>query len=456
MKRRNLLGGLVTAACATTLPSTLTLADSASQNKRRIQWRNWSGSQSCYPSARKAPKSVTELQEIITSAKGTVRPVGAGHSFMPLVPTDDTIVSLSRMSGVIDHDEASQQAVILAGTRLGDIGAPLAERGQAMINMPDIDEQSLAGALGTATHGTGATLGCMPANVTALKLVTASGELLECSPAKNSDVFEAARVNLGALGIVTEVTMQNQPKYTLKRETTWLPIEEILENAETIADNNRNYEFYYIPFSGMGFNDIHNITNEPASSTEKIDQNDGAETLKQVRDWLSWSPKVRELILGTYMSSLEKEVTIANSWENYASERNVRFNEMEYHLPRENAFKAFREIKDTVEKNFPEVFFPFEFRFVKSDDIWMSPFYGRETCSIAVHRYFEEDYQPLFKAIERIFKKYHGRPHWGKLNTLNTTELAALYPHWNDFQDVRREMDPEGKFLNPYLKKIFA
>ncbi|MEC8428276.1 MAG: D-arabinono-1,4-lactone oxidase, partial [Pseudomonadota bacterium] len=297
---------------------------------------------------------------------------------------------------------------------------------------------------------------CMPANVTALKLVTASGELLECSPAKNSDVFEAARVNLGALGIVTEVTMQNQPKYTLKRETTWLPIEEILENAETIADNNRNYEFYYIPFSGMGFNDIHNITNEPASSTEKIDQNDGAETLKQVRDWLSWSPKVRELILGTYMSSLEKEVTIANSWENYASERNVRFNEMEYHLPRENAFKAFREIKDTVEKNFPEVFFPFEFRFVKSDDIWMSPFYGRETCSIAVHRYFEEDYQPLFKAIEPIFKKYHGRPHWGKLNTLNTTELAALYPHWNDFQDVRREMDPEGKFLNPYLKKIFA
>lgn len=456
MKRRNLLGGLVTAACATTLPSTLTLADSASQSKRRIQWRNWSGSQSCYPSARKAPKSVTELQEIVTSAKGTVRPVGAGHSFMPLVPTDDTIVSLSRMSGVIDHDEASQQAVILAGTRLGDIGAPLAERGQAMINMPDIDEQSLAGALGTATHGTGATLGCMPANVTALKLVTASGDLLECSPSKNSDVFEAARVNLGALGVVTEVTMQNQPKYTLKRETTWLPIEEILENAETIADNNRNYEFYYIPFSGMGFNDIHNITNEPASSTEKIDQNDGAETLKQVRDWLSWSPKVRELILGTYMSSLEKEITIANSWENYASERNVRFNEMEYHLPRENAFKAFREIKDTVEKNFPEVFFPFEFRFVKSDDIWMSPFYGRETCSIAVHRYFEEDYQPLFKAIEPIFKKYHGRPHWGKLNTLNTTELAALYPHWNDFQNVRREMDPEGKFLNPYLKKIFA
>lgn len=454
MKRRNLIQSLVTAACATSLSPSLALA--TSEKKRRIQWRNWSGSQSCYPAARKAPKSVAELQDIVATATGTVRPVGAGHSFMPLVPTDDTIVSLSRMSGVVDHDDATQQATILAGTRLGDIGAPLAERGQAMINMPDIDEQSLAGALGTATHGTGATLGCMPDNVRALKLVTASGDILECSADKNAHIFEAARVNLGALGVVTEVTMQNQPKYTLKRETTWLPIEDILENAESIANNNRNYEFYYIPFSGMGFNDVHNITNEPPSSTEKVDQNNGAETLKQVRDWLSWSPKVRELVLGSYMSTLDKEVTIANSWENYASERNVRFNEMEYHLPRENAFKAFREIKDTVEKHFPEVFFPFEFRFVKSDDIWMSPFYGRETCSIAIHRFFEEDYQPLFNAVEPIFKKYHGRPHWGKLNTLNSTELAALYPHWNDFQAVREELDPNGKFMNPYLKKIFS
>lgn len=463
MKRRNLLTSLVSAACATALPGALARADSSGDNvnqsapaRHRLPWRNWSGSQICYPDSRKAPSTIDQLREVVRNARGTVRPVGAGHSFMPLVPTDDTIISLSRISGIIGHDHSKQQAVILAGTRLGDIGAPLAERGQALINMPDIDEQSLAGALGTATHGTGATLGCMPANVRALKLVSATGDIWECSADNNADLYQAARVNLGALGVITEVTMQNQPKYNLKRETAWLAIEEILENADNIADSNRNFEFYYIPFSGMGFIDVHNMTTDTPSSTAKLDQNDGAETLKQVRDWLSWSPKVRQLILSSYMNTIAKEVTVASSWENYTSERNVRFNEMEYHLPRETALTAFREIIDTVEKHFPEVFFPFEFRFVKSDDIWMSPFYARDSCSIAIHRYFREDYRPLFKAVEPIFRKYHGRPHWGKLNTLRGTELAALYPHWHDFQEVRRAMDPDGKFLNPYLKTLFA
>ncbi len=374
---------------------------------------------------------------------------------MPLVPTDDTIVSLSRMSGVVSHDAELQQAVIRGGTRLGDIGAPLAERGQALINMPDIDEQSLAGALGTATHGTGASLGCMSSFVEGVQLVTASGDVLECDRQNNPDLFQAARVNLGALGVVTEVRLQNLELYSLKRETTWMPIEEILETAESVADQNRNFEFYYIPFSGMGFQDIHNLTSEPPSSTELMDQNDGAETLMQLRDWLSWSPKVRELVLGSYLKTVAKEVTVAPSWQTYTKERNVRFNEMEYHLPRENALQAFREIKAVVEKSFPEVFFPFEVRFIKSDDIWLSPFYGRETCSIAVHRFFNEDFQPMFKAVEPIMKKYHGRPHWGKLNTMTESEFAGHYPRWNDFKAIRQELDPAGKFLNPYLKNIF-
>lgn len=450
--RRDFLSSLVAVSLASAaVPQ---LARSAA-SQRRIPWTNWSGSQRCLPQARKAPQSLAELQQIITAAPGVVRPVGAGHSFMPLVPTDDTIVSLSRMAGVVAHNADKNQATILAGTRLGDIGTPLAARGQALKNMPDIDEQSLAGALGTATHGTGAQLGCLSSFVKEIELVTANGEVLRCSADNNPDIFNAARVNLGAVGVVTEVVMENQPKYRLKRESSWLPIEDILQQAHSLADNNRNFEFYYIPFSGMGFIDLHNITEAQPSRTEEMDQNDGANTLKDVRDYLGWSDTIRELVLNSFMSGIKKEVVVANSWQNYAKERNVRFNEMEYHLPREAMVEAFKEIRKTVEDNFSEVFFPFEVRFIQSDDIWLSPFNGRETCSIAVHRYFEEDYKPLFKAIEPIFKKYGGRPHWGKLNTMTGAELAKLYPQWNDFNEVRRQLDPDGKFLNPYLQQMF-
>lgn len=450
--RRDFLSTLVAASLATAVSPNLAWGASS----RKIPWRNWSGSQQCLPAARKAPKTLAELQELVANTKGVVRPVGSGHSFMPLVPTDDTIVSLSRMAGVVSHNSDNFQAVIKAGTRLGDIGQPLAERGMAMINMPDIDEQSLAGALGTATHGTGAELGCLSSFVKEIELVTATGDIQRCSADHNPDLFSAARVNLGAVGIITEITLENQAEYRLKRETNWLPIEDILSQVDQLADNNRNFEFYYIPFSGMGFTDVHNITNEAPSRTAEVDQNDGANTLKDVRDYLGWSDTIRELVLNSYMSSLDKEVVVANSWQNYAKERNVRFNEMEYHLPREHLVAAFKEIREVVETQFSEVFFPFEVRFVKSDDIWLSPFNGRESCSIAVHRYFKEDYKPLFQAIEPIFKKYQGRPHWGKLNTMNGSELAQRYEHWQDFRELRQQLDPNGKFLNPYLKTLFS
>jgi FAD-linked oxidoreductase len=454
ISRRSFLNSLM-AAAATTVAPQWAWANTGGQ-ANRIPWRNWSGSQVCYPEFRKAPATVAEVQELVSTAKGCVRPVGAGHSFMPLVPTDDTILSLSRLSGVVSHDPISHQATLWAGTRLGDIGEPLAQAGQALLNMPDIDEQTLAGALGTATHGTGESLGCMSAFVEGVQLVTANGDILECNRQQHSEIFDAARVNLGALGIVTQVTMQNAPKYKLKRETTWLPIEDILENAESLASQNRNFEFYYIPFTGMGFTDVQNVTEDPISSTDKIDQNDGAEDLKLARDMLSWSPKLRELVLSTYMKTLPKEITVANSWQNYASERNVRFNEMEYHLPRENMVKAFREIRQIVESKFNDVFFPFEVRYIQSDDIWLSPFYQRETCSIAVHRYFKEDQKPLFTAVEPILRKYGGRPHWGKINSMNPEEFKQHYPQWQAFSDVRKQLDPSGKFMNSYLQRLFA
>ncbi|MEH6549950.1 MAG: D-arabinono-1,4-lactone oxidase [Pseudomonadales bacterium] len=453
LSRRNMVSSLLAAATGSALNPGFVFAEQA---KRKIPWSNWSGSQKCFPTARKAPANLAELQDLVATTQGVIRPVGAGHSFTPLVPTDGTIVSLSRLSGLVAHDADSLQATLWAGTRLGDIGQPLQDIGQALINMPDIDEQSLAGCLSTATHGTGADIGCIPTFVEGLQLLTANGELLDCDATHNPQVFEAAKVSLGALGIITQVKMQNVAPYRLKRETVWREFDEIIEVADELARNNRNFEFYYIPFTGMGWTDVHNITNEPLGATDKVDQNEGANDLKMARDILSWSPKLRELILSTYMKTVDDEVTIESSWKNYTSERNVRFNEMEYHLPRENGLAALKEIRQALEKNHNEVFFPIEFRYIKADDIWLSPFYQRDTCSIAVHRFFEEDYQAYFKTIEPIFRKYEGRPHWGKLNTFKRDDFANSYPHWQNFIEMRHELDPQGKFLNTYLKQLFT
>ncbi|MFA0812362.1 D-arabinono-1,4-lactone oxidase [Microbulbifer epialgicus] len=432
-----------------------TMMQAAGQNKHRVvPWRNWSGSQQCLPSKRLAPKDVTELQQVVAEATGTVRAVGAAHSFTALVPTDDTIISLGRINGIADHDANSHQATVFAGTRIADLGQPLEEVGQALINQPDIDEQTLGGCLATATHGTGAGLGCMSSNVTGLELVTAKGDTIWCDAQQNTAVFSAAKVSLGSLGLITKVRMQNQPSYRLRRESWVAPVEEIQEQAEALANTNRNFEFYYIPFSGMCMADTHQLTDEEIFSTEREDTNEAVMTLKRVKDWLGWSPKLREFALQSAMKDIEKEVVVESSWRNYASERNVRFNEMEYHLPREAGLAAFAEIRHTIEENNLDVFFPIEVRFVKGDDIWLSPFFKQDSVSIAVHRYFEEDHEPLFRALEPIMRKYGGRPHWGKLNTLGREDFVSLYPHWQDFIEVRRDLDPKGKFLNSYLKRL--
>ena len=453
LKRRSMLQALAGLSIAAANP--LLMAADAGK-KRRLPWANWSGSQRCVPEARVAPMSVGDLQELLRSSQGIVRPVGAGHSFSPLVPTDGTLVSMARLSGLASHDEQTLQASIYGGTRLGDIGQPLADAGQALIIMPDIDEQSLAGSLATATHGTGAGLGAMHNYVTALQLVTASGELVECSADNNPELFDAARVSLGSLGIVTQVTMQNQAPFRLRREIIWRDIEDILENTEQLAANHRNFEFFYIPFSGKGWTETLDITEEGVGATDKTDFNDSTSDLQMARDWLENWPRLRQLVLGTAIDFLDDEVAIENSWKNYAHERNVRFNEMEYHLPRENGVAAMREVIAALEGLHPEVFFPIEVRFVKSDDAWLSPFYQRDACSIALHRFHEEDFLPYFRTLEPILRKHGGRPHWGKLNTLSGADFKALYPRWGDFAALRQEMDPQGRFLNEYLAGLFA
>ncbi|WP_293330340.1 D-arabinono-1,4-lactone oxidase [Parvibaculum sp.] len=460
LSRRRLLQYAASAsalAATGAIPASLTSAFAAEEDaKRIIPWKNWSGAQSCTPSLRVAPSGEAELAEIVSKGTTPIRAVGAGHSFSGLVPTEGTLLSLDRMAGLVSADKAGGKATFKAGTRLGAMGTSLAENGLALDNMPDINKQTIAGAISTATHGTGADIGSLATFIDGMRLITGSGEALDLDARTNPDLFQAARVSLGALGIVTETTLAARPLYKLKKRTWTAPVEEMLEQAPELWSKHRNFEFYYIPYSGMTIGIINDLTDEPETPEPANEDDDGLRQLQKLQDWLGWSPATRRWLIQKILGGMEPETRVDYSHKTLSTERNMRFNEMEYHLPREAGPEALREVIETIEMNDVEVFFPIEFRTVAPDDIWLSPFYKRESCSIAVHRYHEEDYTPYFSLIEPIFRKHEGRPHWGKLNTLKAADFASLYPKWQDFLEVRTELDPEGRFLNPYLRDVFG
>jgi FAD-linked oxidoreductase len=450
MKRRDFnrsLALLPLGAALTAVPTTSVAA-------RKIPWQNWSGSQRSTPAGRISPKTEDELANLLKSATGTVRPVGAGHSFSPLVPTEGTILSTRHFNQVEPLD--GHRAVVGAGVQLNRLGEPLHKMGQALPNMPDIDEQTVAGALSTGTHGTGANFGAMHDYVDALRLVTPRGEVLDCSRTNNPDIFDAARVSLGSLGVITQYTLRNTAPYKLKRRTWMQPLEQTFEEFHTLAEKHRNFEMYYIPHSENALIITTDLSDEAISPRGEDGDNDAVRELKMLRDYASWWPWLRKKLITGVSNTIPPEEHVDWWWNIYPSDRAVRFNEMEYHLPREAIVDALRKVRDTVEQQNPDVFFPIEVRVVQEDDAWLSPFYKRPSASLAVHRYYEEPFEAYFKTIEPIYQPLDGRPHWGKLHSLSHKTLASRYPRWRDFNELRMELDPKGVMLNPHLREVFG
>jgi FAD-linked oxidoreductase len=424
---------------------------------RRIPWQNWSGYQHAVPAARVAPESLDQLVDLMRTGPAPIRPVGAGHSFTPLVPTDGTLLSLGSFEGLLTHDAPALTATLGAGTRLGDIGPLLDELGQALPNMPDIDQQSLAGAIGTATHGTGPTLGALHAYVTGLQLVTARGEVLDCSRERNAAIFDAARVSLGSLGAITQVTLANAPTHNLRRRVWIEPLDELLERFDELAARHYSFEFYYFPFCDFGAAIAIDPTDAPVSPRGEEQDLDVLRLLKAARDYAAWWPWLRRWLLDLMARNATPEEAVDTWYRVYPSARTVRWNEMEYHLPREQLLPTLRKVRETLEARHPEVFFPVEVRLVKGDDAWLSPFGAHDVSgSIAVHHFHVEDPLPYFASIEPLFLAAGGRPHWGKMHTLKAPQLAALYPRWREFNEVRRTLDPEGRMLNAHLREVFG
>jgi L-gulono-1,4-lactone dehydrogenase len=432
--------------------------------RRPQTWRNWTGDQSCSPVEVRMPRTRSELAAAVREAAAAgrrVRVAGSGHSFNEAALTEDVMLRVEGLNRVLDANPASGLVKVEAGIVLADLNEHLHELGMAMENLGDIDRQTLAGAISTATHGTGASLRNISAQVEAMELVTADGELHALSASGSSEDLLAARVAIGALGAIYSVTLRAVPEFTLHRVDTPRPLGDVLSRFDELADRNDHFEFFVFPYT------------------------DTALTIERNRSELAPRPRNR---LGTWVSDVLVENTLGDlalrltrrrpsliprlaagaaklmsqgerldrSYRIFANERRIRFTEMEYALPRESGPQALRRVLALIRRRQLKVAMPIECRVVAADDALLSPAHGRPSVHISVHQYRRMDWRPYFEAVEEIMDEYDGRPHWGKRHFQTHETLSRRYPRWGDFQAVRDRLDPDRVFRNQYTDRVLG
>lgn len=444
LDRRGFLKALAATAGAGALPALARASDQTGG-----QWQNWSGNQSARPRDLAYPATEDALKQLLAATSGTVRAFGGSHSFSGVVPTDDTLVSLEAMAGLRGRD--GDVLHFGAGTRIAQAGAQAWGEGQSLINEPDINLQSLAGAIATSTHGTGLGLPSLSAQVDGLTLLDMAGRRHRLT-AKDGELFDAARCSVGALGLVTEVSLRTAPAYRLEEHTWTLPLDEAMDFVEREKANFRNIEFFAFPLGGTAIVKTMTPTDREDDNLAQDDSNDLLEMVSELAMRAGWLTSTLQKLVTFFV---EENRRWGPAHKIYANRRTVRFNEMEYTVPAERGVDCLRQVCETIRERDINVFFPIEFRYVAADDTLLSMFSGRPGASISVHQYYKQDYQPLFEATEPVLRECQGRPHWGKLHGLGATELRALYPGFDDFLAIRRELDPDGRLLNDHLKRLF-
>ena len=393
-------------------------------------WRNWSGSVTCTPERIVAPVDEATLTALLRDSRGPVRVAGNGHSFTPLCETGGTLVSLAGLRGIRESDPAAETATIWAGTRLSDVGEPLHAAGLALENMGDIDRQALGGAVGTGTHGTGRTLGSFSAQVVALRIALASGDLVDCSPTVEPELFSSARLALGALGILTRVTLRVLPAYRLHQRTWPASFEGCLGQLAVCVDENRHFEFFWSPGDDACAMKTLNPTDRPCEEIAEAPLATGRLPRYLAPERIDWSYRV------------------------FPSERTLLFNEMEFAVPEASGPDCVRELRHLMRTRHPDVVWPIEYRTVCADDVPLSPAFQRASVTISIHQAVDLPRAAFFADAEAVFRNHRGRPHWGKLHSHSARELRDLYPEFDRFCAVRARVDPTGRFLNGHLRGI--
>lgn len=426
-------------------------------------WQNWAKNVSCSPSMIYYPKNEQEVVEIVQKAKAegkSIRVVGNGHSFTNLAKTNQIMLSLSEMQGLIEMNKEKMEATAWAGTSINKMNSLLFEQGYNLENLGDIDVQSIAGATATGTHGTGTAFGIVSSQIQKFTIVTATGEILECSPTQHAALFQAGRVSLGALGIITKMTLKVVPAYRLDYRSSKAKLADTLDRFEEYNDKHRNFEFYWFPYTKTVQLKMSNETTEKVkdnATMRYINQHLMENTLFQgMCNIGKWFPNSYPLISKVAAIGVSKEHKINDSHKIYASPRHVRFKEMEYNVPREHFKEIMERVVAKINAEHYRVYFPIECRFAKGDNIWLSPASERASAYIAFHVDHRTPHNPYFQDMEEIMMEFGGRPHWGKMHHRTAEDLKTAYPNWEAFCELRSKLDPKGLFLNDYLRDIFG
>jgi L-gulonolactone oxidase len=427
-------------------------------------WTNWAGDQRCQPLETVRPANREQLASAIAAAAAAGRRVsvaGSGHSFTEAALTDGTMVRVEALRGVQDADRESGLVRVGGGTVLADLNEELARLGLAMENLGDIDRQTIAGAISTGTHGTGARLRNISAQVEGLELVLGDGSVRQLSAATQPELLRAARVGIGALGAISAVTLRCVPAFTLDRVDTPRPREQVLDEFEASADANDHFELFTFPYAESALVLERNRTvaaarprgRAAAYLNDVVLENWALEALSATGRRFPRAIPALSRLAGRLASGSR---TVDRSDRVFANDRRVRFTEMEYGIPREHGPEAARRVVEWVRSNRYPVFFPIEMRVAAGDDALLSPSHERDTAYIAVHQYRGMEWRPYFEAVEEIMTSYGGRPHWGKRHFQSAATLAPRYPRWAEFQAARDELDPGRVFANEYAERVLG
>ncbi|MEU9343598.1 D-arabinono-1,4-lactone oxidase [Streptomyces sp. NPDC048278] len=427
-------------------------------------WRNWGGNVTVRPAREVVPASVDELAAAVRQAAEDglkVKAVGSGHSFTSIAATDGVSIRPQLLTGIRNIDRKAMTVTVEAGTPLKRLNLALAREGLSLTNMGDIMEQTVSGATSTGTHGTGRESASLAAQIRELELVTADGSVLTCSEKENPEVFAAARVGLGALGIVTAITFAVEPVFLLAAREEPMPLDRVLAEFDQLWTENEHFEFYWFPHTG---NTNTKRNNRSAGPPQPVGQLAGWFEDEFLSNGVFHGAQLLGRAVPAVVPTVARISSTALSARSYTdipykvftSPRRVRFVEMEYAVPREALVDTLRELRAMVDRSGLRVNFPVEVRTAPADDIALSTASARDSAYVAVHMFRGTPYQAYFTAAERIFTAHEGRPHWGKVHTRDADYFAEVYPRFGEFTALRDRLDPDRLFQNDYLRRVLG